>query len=153
MRDKWVHKLLICCSMIILFLSMNACRTTGGSIGIDWGNEAKHKPSHDQQSKYESKKKGPPAHAPSHGYRAKHKYRYYPDECVYFDTDKGAYFYFDNGGWQISVSLPHSIRLGTNYVSLELDTDKPYRYHTEHKEKYPPGKTKKKNKKNKWAQK
>jgi hypothetical protein len=35
-------------------------------------------------------------------------------------------------------------------VSLELDTDRPYTYHTDHAKQYPPGKMKKsKNKKSK----
>ena len=147
------YKAILFFSVAFLLLSLNACRTTSGSIGVDWGNEAKHQPPAQPPAKYESKKNGPPAHAPAHGYRAKHHYRYYPDAYVYYDTDRGAYFYLDNGEWRISVSLPSSIHLESAYVSLELDTDEPYRYHDKHKEKYPPGKTKKKNKGKDWAKK
>jgi len=38
------------------------------------------------------------------------------------------------------------------HVVLEMDTDKPYTYYSDHKKKYPPGQAKK-NKSNKWAQK
>ncbi len=34
------------------------------------------------KAEHKHKKNGPPAHAPAHGYRAKHKYRYYPDCSV-----------------------------------------------------------------------
>ena len=55
----------------------------------------------------------------------------------------------------MSVSLPSRIRIDVNdFVALEMNSDKPYRYHSEVKKKYPPGKVKKKNKKkknkNKW---
>ena len=38
------------------------------------------------------------------------------------------------------------------HVVLEMDTDKPYTYYSDHKKKYPPGQAKK-NKSNKWADK
>ena len=39
-----------------------------------------------------------------------------------------------------------------DFVSMELDTDKPYIHHEDHVKKYPPGQLKKKNKKNnKWG--
>jgi len=41
-------------------------------------------------------------------------------------------------------------RLGSaGHVSIEMDTDKPYIYHEEHKRKYPPGQFKKNGKKKK----
>jgi len=107
------------------------------------------------------KKGGPPAHAPAHGYRAKHKYRYYPDCSVYHDAERGLYFYFEAGDWKVGVSLPDYFRmeLGES-VSLELDADRPYIYHADHVKAYPPGQMKKskhkkdknnKNNKNKWG--
>ncbi len=96
--------------------------------------------------------KGPPPWAPAHGYRAKHRYRYYPSSHVYYDTGRGLYFYYSNGDWRMSVSLPSRIRIDVNdFVALEMNSDKPYRYHSEVKKKYPPGQAKKKNKgKRKW---
>jgi hypothetical protein len=107
-------------------------------------------------SEHKQKKGGPPAHAKAHGYRAKHKYRYYPDCSVYHDAKRGLYFYIKGGNWEVGASLPNNlqIRLGES-VSLELDTDRPYTYHADHVKQYPPGKMKKnknmKNKKHKWG--
>jgi hypothetical protein len=58
---------------VTLFLS--GCATPNrGSVSVDWEKQQTHK----QPTKPElSKKTGPPAHAPAHGYRAKHSYRYY----------------------------------------------------------------------------
>ncbi|MGV7225095.1 MAG: hypothetical protein ACQ9MH_26715 [Nitrospinales bacterium] len=108
------------------------------------------------EHKHKHKKGGPPAHAKAHGYRAKHKYRYYPDCSVYHDTGRGLYFYIKGGNWEVGASLPHNLQMGLGEsVSLELDTDKPYTYHAEHVKQYPPEKVKKgkkkKNKKHKWG--
>jgi hypothetical protein len=113
------------------------------------GNSGYSKAEH----KHKRKKCGPPAHAPAHGYRAKHKYRYYPSQKVYHDTDRGLYFYLKGESWEIGVSLPSHIRadLGES-VTIELATDKPYVHNADHVKKYPPGKSKKKHKKkNKWS--
>jgi len=108
-------------------------------------SEASHK------QKY--KKKGPPTHAPAHGYRAKHQYRYYPSHSVYYDTDRRLYFYIKGENWEVGASLPNHIRIGLgDSVNIELESDKPYIYHSEHVKKYPPGQMKKKNKKkHKWS--
>jgi hypothetical protein len=91
---------------------------------------------------------GPPAHAPAHGYRKKHTYRYYPDSEVYFDTSRDVYFYLSGDQWRVSASLPNSIRIGLgDHVVIETDTSQPYEYHKEHKHKYPPGQKKKKKEK------
>jgi hypothetical protein len=108
------------------------------------------------KAEHKHKKGGPPAHAKAHGYRAKHKYRYYPDCSVYHDTERSLYFYIKGGNWEVGASLPNHLqmRLGES-VSLELDTDRPYTYHADHAKQYPPGKMKKdknnKNKKHKWG--
>ena len=71
---------------------------------------------------------GPPAHAPAHGYRHKHKYHYYPNNNVYYDPDRKLYFYLDGDGWKSNVNLPKSIRLNLGEsTSIELDTDLPYK--------------------------
>jgi hypothetical protein len=97
-----------------------------------------------------AKKGGPPPHAKANGNQAKRFYRYYPSATVYFDTYRKAYFYLEGGNWRMSLSLPQDIgfRLG-DYVTIEMDTDKPYTRYEEHKRKYPPGQLKKKKKK-KW---
>jgi len=108
------------------------------------------------EHKHKHKKGGPPAHAKAHGYRAKHKYRYYPDCSVYHDTVRGLYFYIKGGNWEVGASLPNTLQMGLGEsVSLELDTDRPYTFHADHVKQYPPGKMKKnknkKNKKHKWG--
>jgi hypothetical protein len=103
--------------------------------------------------KHKYKKEGPPAHAPAHGYRAKHKYRYYPSCSVYYDSGRRLYFYLRGDSWEVGASLPNHLRIGLgDSVNIELDTDKPYIHHAEHVKKYPPGQLKKKNKKkHKWG--
>jgi hypothetical protein len=147
MSHKRIHSAILFLSILLFLLSINACRTTGGSIGVDWGNRAEPEapPPH---HKHKVKKHEPPAHAPAHGYRAKHRYRYYPESYVYYDTGRGVYFYMDNGAWQMSVSLPGFIHLESAFVSLEMDIGEPYRYNYEHRKQYPP--SKKKHKKKKW---
>ncbi len=98
------------------------------------------------------KHNGPPDHAPAHGYRAKHKYEYYPDSQVYFESSRGLYFYLSGSSWKMSASLPLDlkVKLG-NQVTIEMDSDKPYTKYDEHKAKYPPRQMKKASHKNKSA--
>jgi len=107
-----------------------------------------------QMHDYE-KKGGPPPHAPAYGYRAKHmyQYRYYPSRSVYYDTGRRLYFYIKGNNWEMGASLPSNLRVELgDYVSMELDTDRPYIYHADHVKKYPPGQMKKMyKKKNKWS--
>jgi len=89
-------------------------------------------------------KGGPPPWAPAHGYRAKHRYRYYPGSRVYYEVDKGLYFYYRDGRWTASVSLPSVIRIDVDdYITLEMDSDRPYEYDEEVMRRYPPGQWKK----------
>ena len=51
----------------------------------------------------------------------------------------------------MSARLPSAIRLEfAHYVTIELESDKPYEYFSEHKKQYPPGQVKKKEKPHKW---
>ncbi len=102
---------------------------------------------------HKHKKGGPPPHAPAHGYRAKHQYRYYPSCSVYYDSGRKIYFYIKGDHWEVGASLPNHLRIGLgDSVNIELDTDKPYIHHVEHVKKYPPGQLKnKKKKKHKWG--
>jgi hypothetical protein len=107
-----------------------------------------NEPSPKQSPSY--KKEGPPPWAPAHGYRAKHRYRYYPSSRVYHDKERGVYFYYSDGQWRVTVSLPSIIRIDVgDYVTLEMDTDKPYEWDQDVIKKYPPGQMKKKHKKKK----
>ncbi len=137
----------VTCFFIISTLSIIGCAGTK----IQAKYEKKDDSGGYSKAEHKHKKGGPPAHAKAHGYRAKHKYRYYPDCAVYHDTERSRYFYIKNGNWEVGASLPYNlqIRLGKS-VNLEMDTDKPFTYHADHVKKYPPGKKKKsKNKKDK----
>jgi hypothetical protein len=86
---------------------------------------------------------GPPPWA--HGSRAQHHYRYYPYYSIYFDEQRGVYYYLSDARWQMSVSLPSYIQITVNdFVTLDMDTDKPYEYHNDVVKRYPPGQEKKK---------
>jgi len=152
MSGTLAKKLFACLATCFLIIfTFLACGCTGDKIKVKYekeGNSGYSKSDH----KHNQKKGGPPAHARAHGYRAKHKYRYYPDCSVYHDAERGLYFYIKGDNWEVGASLPNNlqIRLGES-VSLELDTDRPYTFHADHIKEYPPGKENKnkKNKKNK----
>ncbi|MHA2220178.1 MAG: hypothetical protein ACXACY_30215 [Candidatus Hodarchaeales archaeon] len=81
---------------------------------------------------------GPPPWAPAHGFRAKYKYRYYPSSYVYFDVNRGIYFYRVEGLWMESYKLPPTIYLNVdNYVILAMDVNKPYKFHKNVIKKHP----------------
>lgn len=85
------------------------------------------------------KDQGPPPWAPAHGYRAKYQYHYYPNSQVYYDSERGLYFYYSNEKWEFSVSLPSFINLDKDIsIVLEMNADKPYIYHSEVVKRYPP---------------
>jgi hypothetical protein len=125
-------KMLVLSSCFLFLLSLAACSTTRAGVGVSEGPEPKAKG-------------GPPPHAPAHGYRAKHTYRYYPDSQVYFDVSRRVYFYIGGDEWRVSASLPSHLHgsLGSSYVTFESDSDKPYTEFESHKQKHPPGKAKK----------
>ena len=104
----------------VCLLLIAAC----SSVGIHIGDE----PSYRQEPPPPERGGGPPPWAPAHGYRAKHHYRYYPPSQVYYDPGREAYFYYEGGRWQVSVSLPSSIHIDINdYVRLDMDADEPFR--------------------------
>lgn len=88
----------------------------------------------------EDRRGGPPPWAPAHGRRAKearYRYYYYPASGVYMNVNTGGYFYLSGGTWQVVMTLPSTVVLdSSNYVSLELETDRPYIYYDEHRVKY-----------------
>jgi len=122
--------------ILLIFGTLNLIGCQGTRVLVENG------PPSDKPPQYE--KGGPPPWAPAHGYRAKYKYRYYPSHHVYHDSERGLYFYYENGRWQVSVSLPSSIRIhADDYVTLGMDTDKPYEFDDEVVKRYPPGQLKK----------
>jgi hypothetical protein len=134
--------LLLVASLLVLVFAGVALAS--GGVSIQWGDDSK---SGSDGGSYK-KKGGPPPHAPAHGYRAKHQYRYYPARNVYHDAARGLYFYMKGDGWAVGASLPSDLLGGLGAsVSLEMDTDKPYEHNAEHlkqypKEKYKAGKAK-----------
>jgi hypothetical protein len=97
---------------------------------------------------------GPPPWAPAHGHRAKYRYHYYPSSHVYFDSERSLYFYYLEDRWHASEWLPNRIAIDKReYVVIDMDIDKPYRFHSDVTRRYPPGQAKKFNKgkgKGKW---
>jgi hypothetical protein len=150
MNRKLAGRLLTCSAAgFFILATFFTVGCVGSKFKVEY--EKKDKPHYSKKDhKHKHKKGEPPVHAPAHGYRAKHHYRYYPSCSVYYDSGRKLYFYMKGDHWEIGSSLPGSMRASLgDYVSLELDTGKPYTYHADHVKKYPPGKKKKKNKKDK----
>lgn len=86
----------------------------------------------------------PPAHAPAHGYRAKHSYMYYPEREIYYAPATSLWFWIDGGDWRFGASLPSGYQqFTTGGITIELEADKPYtehRYVVEHYGKGPKAK-------------
>jgi len=145
MNDQIFSRQLFGLAIGLFLIAISADVLAESSISIRWGQEAEHDHS---PSLEKHKKAGPPDHAPAHGYRAKHQYRYYPSKSVYHDPNRGLYFYIKGDNWEAGASLPTGLRANLgDYVKLELETDKPYVHNQEHRQKYPPGKSKQKPKK------
>lgn len=121
-------------------LMLAGCATDGPSphvgVGVSVGGSAP------PPVIVESAGGGPPPWAPAQGRRAqeaqyRYYYHYYPASGVYMNVSTGGYFYLSGGSWQVAMTLPSTVMLDTsNYVSLELETDRPYLYYNEHKIKY-----------------
>lgn len=83
---------------------------------------------------------GPPPWAPAHGYRAKVRHIYFPDYNFYFDLQRNVYIYLSGSNWEVSVGLPvflSSVNLSVaTKVQLELNSDMPQKYNTDHIRKY-----------------
>ena len=120
--------------VLILFM-IGGCRGTRVAVG--------HYPEphggYERGYEHPENRSGPPPWAPAHGYRSK-QYRYYPSAQVYFDMRRDVYFYYRKGDWRVSARLPGGIRTSMGrYVTLEMDTEQPYKYHQEVVREYPPG--------------
>jgi hypothetical protein len=79
--------------------------------------------------------------APVHDLRGDYKYRYFPSSKVYFDVQKGVYFYRTDNLWTKSYELPPTIHLNRlkDYVILILtkEIEKPNEFHEDIIKKYP----------------
>jgi len=135
-----IHIRLLVVSLAFLFAI--GCASTQGALEVGWGNSA---PRPEDQIAH---KNGPPPHAPAYGYRARHRYRYYPANEVYYDTGRRIYFYIEDGAWIADALLPYQLRMSLGgYETVELYADTPYEYHHKYKSKghqtVPPGHAKK----------
>ena len=86
------------------------------------------------------KPKGPPPWAPAHGYRAKTRHVYFPDQNFYYDVQKSVYIYLSGDKWQVGVKLPSfyaeiDLKVAAK-VELELDMDSPQKFNSDHIVKY-----------------
>lgn len=83
---------------------------------------------------------GPPPWAPAHGYRAKTKHIYFPEQNFYYDIEARNYIYLNGGRWSISASIPRpfiNINLGrAPQVQLDILGHNPYRDNHVHVVKY-----------------
>ena len=82
------------------------------------------------------------------GSQVRYHYWYYPSLQVYFDVERKVYYYPENGGWHQTNSLPSRYSPGSSHVTVDMDSDKPYRDFNQHKMKYPGSK----GKRNDWDQ-
>ena len=131
MKSSVARYFVLLISAAVLFLS-GGCY--GGSVAVGTS------PQYEEPGYGQAGRGGPPPWAPAHGYRAKHQYLYYPAPQVYFDTGRNLYFYYRGGQWEVSAHLPASLRLHLgDGVTLQMDTDRPYRYHSDVVKRYPPG--------------
>ncbi len=143
MKIKKLKDVAIFFALFTLVIFSSSTVFAGGSFSFKRGKDKKPENNQVKHTYKHKKKGGPPPHAPAHGYRAKHKYRYYPSKKVYQDTERGLYFYLKGDKWEVGASLPLPLREGLGgSVSFELETDKPYINHTEHVKQYPSKKSK-----------
>lgn len=82
----------------------------------------------------------PPKWAPAHGYRAKTRHIYFPEQNFYYDLQANNYLFLNKGIWTVSVAIPApfiNINL-SRAVQIQLDFtgSAPYRYNTVHCKKY-----------------
>lgn len=70
----------------------------------------------------------PPPWAPAHGWRAKHRYVYYPAAEVYYAPASRLWFWLGGDGWQAGVGLPLALQgyVRTGGIRIGLDVDRPY---------------------------
>src|SRR5512136_852270 len=115
--DYRVNRLLVVATfgLIILAASTVGFAQSSGSVKIQWGDHQAPAPPPPPPPPAEVHQHpgGPPPHAPAHGYRAKHQYRYYPYQNVYYEPARGMYFYLAGNGWSFGASLPAGLTVAS----------------------------------------
>src|SRR5210317_1597878 len=110
MNYNFINKLDICFAISFLTVSIIfivGCAPKKVKVVYEKNNNSRYS---EVGHQHKHKKIGPPAHAPAHGYRAKHQYRYYPSRSVYYDTGRRLYFYIKGDHWEVGAFLPNQIR-------------------------------------------
>ncbi|MFC4818561.1 hypothetical protein [Flavobacterium sp. GCM10023249] len=83
---------------------------------------------------------GPPPWAPAHGYRAKTRYVYFPDENMYYDLRSRNYIYLSGRNWVVRTAVPRifvGINLGKSaQIELDFVGERPYVQNQIHVVKY-----------------
>jgi hypothetical protein len=126
MKHYQISKLSIFLISMFFVISFNSYITNGGNLQVGYSSAFA-----------KGEKTGPPQHAKAHGYRAKHQYRYYPSASAYYDVERKAYFYLEGDNWRMGVSLPDSLSVSLGrYVTVEMESDRPYTGFEEHKRQY-----------------
>lgn len=89
----------------------------------------------------------PPSHAPAHGYRAKHRYVYYPEREIYYAPETRLWFWLLGNDWRSGERLPAGYQQYTSDgISIELGSDRPYTDHSRVVREYGKGPKRKKHK-------
>lgn len=75
----------------------------------------------------------PPPWAPAHGYRAKTRHIYFPQQNMYYDLQKNVYIFLNHGNWMVSASIPAvygriDLRMAKQ-IQIAVNSSYPYRYH------------------------
>jgi len=118
LRMAWVLGMVAACMLI-------GCESI--VIQRDGGSAGRSAPPPSSAPTAQRRGKGPPAHAPAHGYRAKYEYRYWHDKDVYYAADRDEYFWLEAGNWRVGTKLPDHIVIDPDGgVVVSMDTATPY---------------------------
>jgi hypothetical protein len=89
----------------------------------------------------------PPGHAPAHGYRAKHRYVYYPERELYYAPESRLWFWMQGADWRVGANLPAPYQQYTSGgITIELGSERPFTEHVYVVERYGKGSKHKKHK-------
>ena len=111
---------------LLALVSISGCFSVSGNKSLDLKDEV---------FLYENKSLLPCA--PDYSSNLKNLYRYYPSGSIYYHINKGVYYYQRGDMWVSSLSIPAVLGAYIDsYVTLEMDTDKPYKSHNAVKKKY-----------------
>jgi hypothetical protein len=109
--------------------------TIAGDLCFSWGYDQQIRAAMPMLS---LQTKSSPSHRHTCRRHSIRRYQYFPSVRVYHDAERGLYFFLQGTEWRIAVALPSELRLQLRYyVTLEMDSDKPYLYNDQHEQQYP----------------